>query len=182
MIMKMTFLPPKPGQTGSALMLTMVMTGVALAILAGAMTWSANSTRLTHRSIQYTRSIAAAEAATEKVLSRMTKDFQAGGEKVVRNNADSYRKMVPTTADSLFWKDWEFTDGSDHAPRTYVQGPNSSTQVVLTSPYAGLRAFASTWTVVSHASDNASLQQVVAGVLQEVQLALIPIFQYAMYS
>jgi hypothetical protein len=181
--MKTTLLPPGPGQTGSALMLTMVMTGVALAILAGAMNWSANSTRLTHRSIQYTRSVAAAEAATEKVLSQMARDCQTSGETVVRKNADDYRKMVPTTADSLFWKDWEFTDGSDHhANRTYVQGPNSSTHVVLTAPYAGLQAFASTWTVVSHARDTASLQRVVAGVLQEVQLALIPIFQYAMYS
>ncbi len=56
-------------------MLTMILSAIALAILAGVMTWASTSTRMTHRSIQYTRSIAAAEAATEKVVSRMTADF-----------------------------------------------------------------------------------------------------------
>jgi hypothetical protein len=52
----------------------------------------------------------------------------------------------------------------------------------LKSTYSGLRAFVSTYQVVSHARDTAALQNVVAGVLQEVQLARIPVFQFAMYS
>ena len=53
-------------RAGSALTLTMIMLWYRLAILASAMTGSANSTRLTHRTIQYNRSVVAAEAATEK--------------------------------------------------------------------------------------------------------------------
>ena len=53
-------------QQGGALAITLVMTGVALAILASTLSWSANSTRLTHRTIQYHRSVAAAEAATAR--------------------------------------------------------------------------------------------------------------------
>ena len=53
----------------------MMMSAVALAILAGVMSWSATSTRLTYRSIQYNRSVAAAEAATEKVVSQINRDF-----------------------------------------------------------------------------------------------------------
>ena len=71
-----TTLPAGPsGQAGSALLLTMIMSGVALAILAGAMAWSAGSARLTHRSIQYTRAVAAAEGATDKVISQIMRDF-----------------------------------------------------------------------------------------------------------
>ena len=53
---------------------------------------------------------------------------------------------------------------------------------VLDSPYTGLQGYVSTYTVVSHAQDTASPQNVTGGVLQQLQLASIPIFQFAMYS
>jgi hypothetical protein len=178
-----TFIDSLPSrQAGSALALTMIMIGVALAMLAGAMTWSVNTTRLTHRSIQHTRSIAAAEAGTEKILSQITQDFLTSGERLVQDNLASYRNIVPTTADSDFWQNWEFTDGQGQKGRTYVKSGSSSNYVVLNSTYAGLRGFVSSYTVVSHARDLGALQNVVAGVLQEVQLARIPVFQFAMYS
>ena len=180
--MKTTSPTQRPDQTGSALALTMIMTGIALAILAGAMTWSANSTRLTHRSIQYTRSVAAAEASTEKVLSQLTRDFLSGGEKLVGDNLASYRQLVPRSADSSFWNEWEFNDASGNIGQTFVEKQSSSAYIVLNSTYAGLRGYASTYTVVSHALETAALQRVVGGVLQELQLARIPIFQFAMYS
>lgn len=98
----------KSGQDGSALSLTMIMTAVALSVLASTMTWSASSTRQTHRSIQYAKSVAAAEAATEKVLTRVTRDFLTGGEQLVADNLNSYRQIVPTNTDSIYWSQWEF--------------------------------------------------------------------------
>jgi hypothetical protein len=180
--MKAVSLQTGSNQTGSALTLTMIMTGIALAILASAMTWSANSTRLTHRSIQYTRTIAAAEAATEKVVSHVTRDFTYGGEKLVADNLDTYRQAVPTSGDSSFWNQWEFNDANGGTGRTYVQRGTASNYMVLNSTYAGLRGFVTTYTVASHARESASLQDVTAGVIQEVQLARIPVFQFAMYG
>ena len=180
--MKTALSPQKPNPIGSALVLTLVMTGIALAILAGAMTWSVNSTRLTHRSVQHTRSVEAAEAATEKVLARLSQDFLLGGENLVRDNLASYRRTVPTTSDSAFWAKWEFNDGSGYTGRTDVHRGLANSYIVLNSTYAGLRGYVSAYTVVSHARDTAALQHVVAGVLQEVQLARIPVFQFAMYS
>jgi len=180
--MKTALLTRESDQTGSALALTMIMTAIALAILAGAMTWSANTARLTHRSIQYTRSVAAAEAATEKVVSHITRDFLSGGEKNVQDNLGNYRRLVPTTSDSAFWKQWEFNDASGNIDQAFVESRSSNVYVVLNSTYAGLRGFITTYTVVSNARDTATPQKVVAGVLQEVQLARIPIFQFAMYS
>ena len=169
-------------RTGSALALTMVMTGIALAILASAMTWSANSARLTHRSIQQTRSVAAAEAATEKVLSRITQDFLSGGEKLVGLNMTSYQQTVPLASDSPFWSDWEFNDAAGNIGHTYVQRGMASNFVALGSTYAGLRGYVTTYTIVAHARETGTSQDVVAGVLQDVQLARIPVFQFAMYS
>ena len=180
--MKTSFPPPKPDEAGSALALTMIMTGIALAILAGAMSWSANSARLTHRSIQYSRAIAAAEAGTEKVISRITRDFLTGGEKLVGDNLTGYRLAVPTAADSAFWNGWEFNDANGNLSQTFVQRATANSYVVLNSTYAGLRGFVSTYAVVAHAREPAALQNVVGGVRQEVQLARIPIFQFALYS
>ncbi len=180
--MKITFSSQKSNQAGSALALTMVMTGIALAILAGAMAWSANSIRLTHRSIQYTRSVAAAEAATEKVVSQITRDYLMGGEKQVEDNLSNYRRLVPTSSDSTFWNQWRFNDPNGNSDQTMVESRSSKAYVVLNSTYAGLRGFITTYTVVSDAQEATALQKVVAGVLQEIQLARIPIFQFAMYS
>jgi len=170
------------GQTASALMLTMIMTGIAFAILAAAMTWSTNSTRLTHRSIQYVRTVAAAEAATEKVVGLIRQDYLNGGEKLVGDNLGNYRNTVPSSTDSSSWSHWQFSSPDGNNGPTSVQRGLKSNYVVLNSTYAGLRGYVSTYTVISHARETGALQDVVGGVLQEVQLARIPVFQFAMYS
>ena len=181
--MKITFNLHSEKRAVSTLLLTMSLAAVALALLAGAMGWSASSTRQTHRSIQFDRSVAAAEAATEKVLSRMARDFLYGGESLVTANLASYRaNTVPTPADSAYWNGWEFNDGNGNPDQTYVQFIGASNNITLNPPYAGLKANVAIYSVVSHARDTASVQDVIAGVLQQVQLATIPIFQFALYS
>jgi hypothetical protein len=183
MNMKTPFAAQPPNQTGSALLLTMIMSAVALAILAGAMSWSASNTRLTHRSIQYNRSVVAAEAATEKVAAQINRDFLYGGESLVLNNLGSYRQnTLPSSSDSPYWSTWEFNDGNGNIGQTYVQRQTAAKYAVLNSTYAGLKGNISTYTVVSHARDTASVQDVTAGVFQQLQLASIPVFQFAMYS
>ena len=138
---------------------------------------------MTYRSIQYNRSVAAAEAATEKVVSQINRDFLYGGENLVINNLNTYRQnMVPSSSDSSYWSTWEFDDGNGNIGQTYVQRAPGTNYIVLDSTYAGLKGFASTYTIVSHATDTASPQSVTGGVLQQLQLASIPIFQFAMYS
>ncbi|MGB7747399.1 MAG: hypothetical protein WBN75_08935 [Verrucomicrobiia bacterium] len=180
--MKTTLATQKPKQTGSALMLTIIMSAIALAILAAAMSWSASNTRLTYRSIQYARSVAAAEAATEKVVSQINRDFLYGGEGLVVNNLNSYQCTVPSSSDSAYWGTWVFNDASGNIGQTYVQRGTSVNYVALNPPYTGLQGFVSTYTVVSDAKDTASPQDLTVGVLQQLQLASIPIFQFAMYS
>lgn len=168
-------------QQGGALAITLVMTGVALAILASTLSWSANSTRLTHRTIQYHRSVAAAEAATEKVLSRMTRDYLIGGDKQVADNLANYQSLVPTSADSSHWANWQFSDAAT-AGRTSVQAAAGTNFVLVNSAYAGLRAHVTTYRIASHAQLTAGTEKVEGGVLQEIQLMRIPIFQFAWFS
>ena len=183
MTMKTQFTSPTGSRAGGALILVMIMSTIALAILASVMAWSTTSARLTHRSIQYTRTVSAAEAATEKVLSQISRDFLYGGEQLVSANLNNYRQnTVPTTADSAYWNNWRFDDANGNVGSTYVERTPGTSYVVLNATYAGLKAYVSTYTVVAHAADTASSQNIKAGVLQELQLAGIPIFQFAMYS
>jgi len=175
-------------QKGSALALTMVMSAIALAVLAGAMAWSSGSTRLTDRSIQYSRAVEGAEAATEKAVGHIFHDFLYGGSILVNNSLDEYRKKtIPTTADSAYWSGWEFSDAKGNVGQTSVEAGDASKYVVLNSTYSGLHGYLTTYNVTSHARDTAaysggSLKSVTAGVFQEVKLETIPIFQFAMYS
>ena len=89
---------------------------------------------------------------------------------------------MPTATDSAFWSSWVFDDGNGNLGQTYVQRQTTAIYTALDAIYAGLHGFVSTYTIVSHASDTASVQNVNAGVYQQVQLASIPIFQFAMYS
>ncbi|MFZ0828750.1 MAG: hypothetical protein WAO02_15135 [Verrucomicrobiia bacterium] len=181
--MKTTSTIQKPNQTGSALLLTLIMSAIALTLLAAAMSWSATNTRLTYRSAQYNQSVAAAEAATEKVVTQINRDFLYGGESLVLNNLNSYRQnTVPSSADSPYWSTWEFNDANGDIGQTYVQRTAAANYIELNSVYAGLKGFASTYTIVSHARNTATLQDVTGGVSQQLQLDNIPIFQFAMYS
>jgi Tfp pilus assembly protein PilX len=180
--MKTLFTTQKSRQAGSALMLTMIMLGVALIILAAALSWSATSTRLTYRSIQYTRSEAAAEAATEKVVSQISHDFLYYGENTVINNLNSYRNVVPSPSDSAYWSTWQFNDANGNAGQTYVHRGNSVIYTNTDPPYNNLQGYISTYTVVSDAKDTASPQDLTVGVLQQLHLITIPVFQYALFS
>jgi hypothetical protein len=168
-------------QAGSALLMTMIMAGVALAMLAAALSWSSTSTRLTYRSIQYTRSEAAAEAATDKVISQISKDFLYDGEATVVNNLNTYRNMVPVPSDSAYWNTWLFNDASGNTGQTFVQR-GALTGLQSLPPYSNLLAYVSTYTVVSDAKDTASPQDLTVGVLQQIQLDTVPIFQFALFS
>jgi hypothetical protein len=170
------------GQRASALLLTMVMTGIAVLTVASVLSYTTSSARLNYRASQYERAIAAAEGATEKVVGMVSHDYLNGGEAAVQANLDVYRNSVLSSSDAPFWGDWEFSDAAGHVGRTYVGVGNSTNYVLLSSLYAGLHGYASSYSIVSNARQTRAPQEVVAGVLQELELARIPIFQFAMYA
>ena len=163
-------------------MMTMILVAVALILVAGILSWSAGDARLAARTAQYTQAVAAAEAATEKVNSRMSSDYLSGGEVQVIANLNSYRQTVPTASDSSFWSNWEFSDAQGNVGCTLVLQGAVTNYTVLNSAYAGLNGYSSTYTLISNARELNQPQNVVAGVLEQILLTRIPIFQFAMYS
>jgi hypothetical protein len=169
-------------QDGTALLLTLVMSSAALLILASAMSWSATNTKQTERANSYNRCVLAAESATEKVVGAISHDFWSGGDKLVRDNISVYQAITPNSSDSPYWSNWEFNDANGNKGQTYVSLGTPTNYTVVDSAYAGLKGFASVCTVVSDARQVTAMQDVTAGVMQQLQLATIPIFQFAMYA
>lgn len=156
------------------------MTMIVLATLAGVLSWSAGTTQLNERANQYNQVLAAADGNTEAVLAKITRDFNLGGAKMLADNKNAYPNIVLASTGS--WAGLEFNDAQGNKNKTYVKMGTFDNYEVLNSSYEGLRGYVCPVEIVSNARFNNRLLNVVAAVGQSVQLANIPIFQFAMFS
>ena len=166
---------------GHALLLVILFLAVSAIILAGALNWSRSGTMLNERNNQYFRSIAAAEAATEKVLTHIKADYDAEGENMVLAHLDTYRTMIPSVAENSDWSSYMFYDLNNTANRVSVENSKSTEYRDLTSQYKGLRGYATPIRISSRAREAGRLINVFGGIQQDVDLASIPIFQFAIF-
>lgn len=168
-------------QAGYALMMVLFFAGISLLALGGALSWTSSNSIQTERNNRFFTAVSAAEAATEKVLSRITTDYRAGGESMVYANLSAYRGLVPTSGESSFWSNFEFNNAQGGANQTYVNRTAAAAYVDLNSQYEGLKGWASSYRVLSNARELNSSYNIVGAVNQDVQVASIPIFQFAIF-
>ncbi len=173
--------PHARSRSGYTLLIVMIFTTVTLLILGSALSWCTTNSGLNDRNNQYFSSVAAAEAATEKILANVARDYQSQGESLVFSSLGSYRTLVPTTNESSAWSAFSFKDASGSAGRTYVDRLAAASYVPLQSQYAGLYGLASTYRVISNARMLKTPYAIDAAIKQEVQLASIPVFQFAIF-
>ncbi len=164
-----------------ALLIVLVFVSIGLISLSGALTWTSTNAQANDRNAKYYSALSAAEAATEKVVARISRDYQNSGESVVYSSLDTYRGLVPTSSESSYWSDFNFSDGSGASSRTHVSRLSSWGYTNLTSQYTGLKGMAATYRVLSNARVSANRQPIKAALKQEVQVASIPIFQFAIF-
>jgi hypothetical protein len=167
----------EPSQKGYALLLTMFFVGVALLIFASTLTWTSSSSIITERNNAYNRTVAAAEASTERVLSYISRDFAYQNYNPLALNI--YRDLVPTN-------DWaaqyQFEDGSGGTDQTWVESTPGMVLTNLDSQFAGLYGFVYQCKVRSNARlAGPAYSEVAAAVRQDFQLASIPVFQFAIF-
>jgi hypothetical protein len=172
---------PKGNRTGSVLILVIIFLIISLFTVAAVLGWTRTSSRLTARHNQYYRTTAAAEAATEKVLSRIACDYQDAGESLVLNSLDTYRTLVPTTNENPAWSIYEFRDPEGNLNKVHVEYIPPSEFRQLGSQYAGLHGYASLLRVISNAREKGGQFYIAAGIRQELQVATIPLFQFAIF-
>jgi hypothetical protein len=169
-------LSPRPEQRGYALVLTMCLIGVSLLILASTVRWTSTESGLTARNNLYNTTIAGAEAATERVLAQMNRDFVYQS---VSSDLNTYRVLLPVQTG---WPvQFAYSDGAGTANQTRVQSLGPSVVGDLDSEFTGLYGMLSPYRVVSRATPVNESYNLSATVQQNFQLAVIPIFQYAIF-
>jgi hypothetical protein len=182
LIFKAHFPPTPARQRGYSLVVVLVFAVVSFLVLGAALDWCMTNSKLTDRSNQYFSTTAAAEAATEKVLASLARDYSSDGEGMVWVNLSNYRNLVPTAAENPEWANFSFSDGAGNANRTYVERLSAAGSYArLASRYRGLYGAASTYRIVSNARMTGAANAVGAGVQQDIQLASIPVFQFAIF-
>ena len=172
---------PRERRNGYVLVMVLFFSGISLAALAGALRWCSDTARTTERNNRYFSALSAAEASTEMVLSSMAKDYQSSGEGVVYANLGTYADSYPTSAQNNYWGNFEFSDAQGHVGKTYVTRSVAWAYTNLESQYTGLSGLASTYRIISNAKTVGLTPPLTAAVKQEVQVASIPIFQFAIF-
>jgi hypothetical protein len=170
----------KRNQSGFALVIVLAFAAISLMALGGALSWTSGTAHSTDRNNHYFTTVAAAEAATEKVLSKMALDFQQNGIGSVVSALPAYRGLYPTAAEDSFWNGYTFNNGEAGNNATHVHQVDNWSYTPLSSQYAGLNGYASTFRVISNARSTVP-PLITAAVKQEVQLASIPVFQFAIF-
>ena len=170
----MKTIPHLRRQRGHALTIALVFLVISLAILASMLTLTSGESATTARNNLYNSSIAAAEAATEQVIAHMNRDFvnQALG-----SGVSNYTSLVPSQTG---WPvQYEFSDYDGNAG-TGVQSLGPLTATNLDSQFSGLYGMVLPYRVISTAKPLTQTN-LSATVSQSFQLAIIPLFQFAIF-
>ena len=166
---------------GYALIFALLFTGVSLLILGSALAWSSANSRLTARSNLYYGGANVAEASAEKVIARMTSDFQTNGQTAVDANLASYATYIPTTAETTLLKNYQFNNGTGTVNQVRVDKLVNWTHTNLPTIYTGLMGRMATFQVTANALDTNAVEKTPAALQRQVHLASIPIFNFAYY-
>jgi hypothetical protein len=171
----------------SALFITLILVAASVLLLGATLSRTSSGTRLNDRNCQYISSEGAAEAAVEKVMARMMVDFANSGEGLVQSNLTLYRTgLLPTTNDDTYWGNFNFSDGTGNTNAVYVARTTTNANapyVALAEQYSGLSGYASTYRIMANVTLASSTFNYgfTNAVQQDVQLAQIPVFQFAIF-
>ena len=180
--MKMRLKTGRRIASGYALLMILGVTAVTMIVLAATMTRTGTVAKLNDRNNQYHANLNAAEAAVEKVYARLAYDFQAFGPGGVNANLSLYRTTVPTTSESPFWANFNFSDGQGNAGHTYVSMVTTNYTGPLPSQYPGLIAVGSPiYRIISNVSAQSGNESLTNAVQEDVLLAMVPLTTYAIF-
>jgi hypothetical protein len=166
---------------GSALLIVLILVGVSLVLAGSIYSYTSHTLRLNQRLQDYYLAVAAAEAATEKVLSQVNSDYTSYGPSYVISRLSYYPTQVPATRESADWGNFDFMDLSGQANRVEVQYTALSGFLPVGGQYGSLRGFKNRMRILANARPHSSLDGVVGSVYQDVEFTRIPIFQFAAF-
>ncbi len=170
-----------PHRRASTLLMVLVLSAATLLILASTLGWATTNLNLNGRNNEYFRTLAVAEAATEKVLASIASDYQNGGDAAVLPNISSYRSLVPTASENPIFGSYTFNDAQGQVGKTYIQHIPPAEFRQLNAQYKDLYGFSAIYRVISNARENTGRFKITAACWQDIETATIPLFQFAIF-
>jgi hypothetical protein len=167
--------------------MVLCLTAATLIVLAATMNRTMGTATMNARNNQYVAGLYAAEAATEKVFAMMKNDFLDGNLTAVTNHMTLYKRAIPTSTEHPYWGQYQFSDGAGHVNSNYVACTQTRFEVStnwgpLGSQYAGLKGWINKYRIVSNAKQIANTTYNITNACQqEIELDLIPVFQFAIF-
>jgi len=168
-------------ESGWTLTLTLAFLAATLLVFGAVMAWVINNARITQRNNQFNLSEAAAEAATEKVLSRMNYDYVSQS---ITNSGNWYgSQFLPTTNEQASWPvQYIFSDTNGVANQISVNlGVWTTNAQPLNSQFYGLYGEIQPCTITATATPVGQSYNTPASVCESIQFASIPLFQFAIF-
>src|ERR1019366_7616113 len=129
----------QPGSNGFALTITLILLAIILIIFASILSWTSGNATVTQRNNQYNMSETAAEAATERVIGQIDRDFIAQS----ISNATAYASLPAAINQSTWPVQYVFSGTNGIANQITVSiGTSATNTVSLNSQYSGLYGLA----------------------------------------
>jgi hypothetical protein len=166
----------RSSEAAYALLSVMILCGVAILLYASAARWTASSKLLNDRNNVYNQTVQAAEAASEQALTYVSRDFL--NQSFDPAHAADYGDNIPAEGWAARYL---FTDGQGGSNRTFVGSSSALVLTNLDSQFPGLYGMVYACKLRSNARPMFSSYDFTAGVEQTLQLAAIPVFQFAIF-
>jgi hypothetical protein len=137
-------------------MMVLVLCLATMLILTSILSWTSTNVNLSGRNNEYFRTVAAAEAAAEKVIAAIQADYQSGGDAGVQPNISTYRSRVPLASDDAILGNYTYNDAQGNSGQTFLQYLPPTEFRVLNAQYRDLYGYSSIYRVISNARENNS--------------------------
>lgn len=167
--------------SGYALVTVLIFSLMGLLMLGGALQWSSTEIRNVARNNQYRLAQAAAEAAHEKVMSHILKDYKLGDLARVAANMGTYPTNVPAPSEHAMWQGFVFNDAQGGVGQVFVEQSDGRVYTNLPPPYIGLNGWRAVYKIIANARQTNVLHDITAAVQQDVWLIAAPIFQFGIF-
>jgi len=180
--MKLTPISSRTGnrRRGWALIVVMSLALIGIMLLVGIMSWANENAAVAARNNEYFATCYAAEAATAKVLSLMSMQYQNYGFPLLASNMSTYASTIPTSSDGSYWSSYQFSGGYT-TNQVVVTNIATSQTNVMSGTYAGLTMIGNSYEIIANAQNTTTEYKVMATVGQQIYFGVIPMFQFAIF-
>ncbi len=179
--MRVQFSSRSKAQSGYALMLVLGFAAISLLVLGAAMNWVDSNSRQAQRKNRYLTVTAVAEGLADRVCAQIANDFQSQGGGMTSLSPSGYGTYTTQSSEASLWSQFAVDDGSGNANRFLVQRTTNWNYGLLNTKYTGLYGSNASYRLSGRISELDQTPVVRVSVQQDLQVASIPLFQFAIF-